>query len=163
MIAIGFSTRSMWLSDLIRKITHSRFSHTWIKYNHPLYQADIVVEAGLTGIVEAEYNSYKSQITDIVQLIPPAGVSLEVGMTAIGLTLASKYDYGSLIGRLWTIVGSWIGRKWKNPLRNTKKDCCVENVYRLLQANGLYLDVDPEQESPESLYERLIKDHWIMV
>ena len=51
MITVGFSTRlKNPISMAIRAVTHSEFSHTWVRYTHPFYRRDFVVDAGLGGI-----------------------------------------------------------------------------------------------------------------
>ena len=165
MLAIGFSSRkggiAGWFSGLIRKATKSKFSHVWVRYYHPVYTSTVVIEASLLGIIEKPYSSYLKEITDVVELKPPTYFYMELGMPAIGKKLGTSYDVGSLFGRLIVSAARYIGFKIKNPLRNPNKDCCVENVIRCLQAvNNKYSDLDMEVESPQSLYERLLKDGW---
>lgn len=161
MIRVGFSTRRRNpISCLIRWLTGSRFSHTWFVYHHPLYRCDVVVEADAHGIIELSYARFKQLNDDVVELCPPATVDLTGAMVAMGPALGTPYDYGSLLGRLWVHLWRWLGRKVRNPLRDTQEDCCVENVYRLLQAGGLLREVDPEEESPQSLHDRLVALGW---
>jgi hypothetical protein len=160
-IRIGFSTRRKNpVSRVIRWVSKSRFSHAWIVYYHPIYHCDVVVEADAHGIVELSYGRFRSMNDDVLEMLPPDDVSLDHGMTGLGPTLGTPYDYGSLIGRAWVYLGKWLGRKVRNPLRNVKKDCCVEHAYKLLQCSGQLLGVDPEQESPQDLHDRLALLGW---
>lgn len=165
MITAGFSTKNKnMLSRVIRWFTKSRWSHCWIKYDHPIYNIPIVVEADLTGIVEKPYNLYKNEINDIMELVPPEGVDLNLGMPALGMSLNEGYDYLSLVGRIWVLFMRKFGKSVKNPFGDKGRDCCVENQLRLLQAAGaLSQDIDTEVETPQSVYEKLIAAGWLEI
>lgn len=162
MTTVGFSTREKnVLSRMIRWFTKSSYSHCWVRYWHPIYKMDLVIEAGTFGIVELPYEHVIRENQPNIELVPPAAVDIAVGMPALGTTLGAKYDYPSLVGRIAVIVARWFGKKIKNPLGSPKQDCCVENVIRCLaQADPRLAVLDPEVESPESLYDRLIEMGW---
>ena len=161
-VTIGFSTiKGNLLSRAIRWFSRSNFSHIWVSYWHPLYLQRMVVEAGIHGNVEIPYNSYVSTLDNVVEFTAPDGIDLDLGLPALGSALGMKYDFGSLFGRIWVIFCKWLGRKVKNPLGNPKRDACVETVLRLLQAADPSLaNLDPEVESPETVYEALCKQGW---
>lgn len=161
MVTVGFSTtKGNLFSWLIRKFSSSKFSHVWVRYYHPLYKLDIVVEAGTKGIIEIPYKVYIRKITSIVELQPPADLDAEEALEALGPSIALPYDYGSVIGRLWVKISKFFGQKIKNPFRNRKRDACIDNAYRYVQALGLFPGIDPEEETPQSLYDRLVKSGW---
>lgn len=161
MITVGFSTtRGNFFSWLIRKFSGSKFSHTWVRYYHPLYKLDFVVEAGTKGIIEIPYEVYMRKITSVVELQPPADLDAEEALVALGPSIALPYDYGSVLGRLWVRVSRWFGQRVRNPFRNRRRDACVDNAFRYVQALGVLADVDPEEETPESLHKSLIALGW---
>lgn len=162
MISIGFSTRKTnILSRLIRYFTKARFSHTWVRYWHPIFKCDVVIDADIRGIVEVHYEDYIKTIDDVVELIPPPGLDLTPSMTVMADVIGDDFDVPSMVGRLWVYLFRWLGKKVKNPLRNPKKDCCVENVLRLLvPADAVPKDIDPEVEDPQSVYNLLLARGW---
>jgi hypothetical protein len=122
---------------------------------------DVIVEADLKGIREVPYNRVVRKWRDVVELSPPNYVNLEYGMEKIGPTLGSEYDLRSLFGRALVYIGRWFSFKIRNPLRNSRQDTCVDNVYRLLTAvDDRFHDIDIESESPQTLYDRLLESGW---
>lgn len=161
MIGIGFSTQKKnWLSKLIRWATKSDFSHTWPVYDHPLYGTRIVVDADLKGIFEVRADVYLAKVDDEVILVPPEGVNLEEGMAELSEDLARPYGVLNLIGHGIVLLLRKIGARIKNPFRNSKKPACIETSYALLQGAGVLMEVDPEEETPQSLHDRLIALGW---
>jgi hypothetical protein len=161
MIGIGFSTvKKNLLSRIIRKATASEFSHTWPVYEHPLYKSLIVVDADIHNIHEVETDVYLKKVDNAIILVPPDGVDLEAGMPALGKLLSRPYGVLNLIGHGIVILLAKFGRRIKNPFRNQKKPACIETSYCLLQAAGILVDIDPEEETPQSLHDRLVKLGW---
>lgn len=161
MIGIGFSTvKKNFLSRLIRWATSAEFSHTWPVYDHPLYGTRIIVDADVKGIFEVRADQYLKKVDDPVILVPPDGVNLEEGMAELSEELARPYGILNLIGHGVVLLLRRIGARIKNPFRNSKKPACIETSYALLQGAGLFMDVDPEEESPQSLHDRLVKSGW---
>lgn len=168
MYTVGFSTQTKnLLSRLIRWFSKSQFSHAWVRYYHPLYEKDIVVDADAVGIIEKPYHLYVPNLDNVVELVPPEGFNAQEGIKALADTLGTQYDYASIIGRLWYYLTKKLSRQFKwmklkvfNPFANHKLDVCVENQLRFLQAGGVLKDVNPEIESPQSVYDRLIALGW---
>lgn len=157
VIAICFSYSNAPLSRFIRWITKSKYSHTYVRYYHPLFECDLILEAELHGITEKVYE----KVPDSVELLPPEGVDLTPGLEILGETLGRAYDFGSLVGRLWVYAWRWLGRKVRNPLRNPRRDVCVENVLRMVaMVEPRFGGFDPEVETPQSLYQRLVDLGW---
>lgn len=161
MIGIGFSTQKKnFLSKLIRWATSAEFSHTWPVYDHPLYGTRIIVDADVKGIFEVRADQYLAKVDDPVILVPPEGVKLEDGMAELSEDLARPYGVLNLIGHGIVLFLRKIGARIKNPFRNSKKPACIETSYALLQGAGILMDVDPEEETPQSLHDRLIALGW---
>lgn len=161
MIGVGFSTQKKnWLSKLIRWATSADFSHTWPVYDHPLYGTRIVVDADVKGIFEVRADRYLAKVDDEVILVPPEGVKLEEGMAELSDALARPYGVLNLIGHGIVLLFRRMGARIRNPFRNSKKPACIETSYTLLQGAGVLMEVDPEEETPQSLYDRLIKLGW---
>lgn len=161
MIGIGFSTKKKnLLSRIIRAATDSEFSHTWPVYDHPLYGTRIVVDADIKGVFEAKADEYVKTVDDVVVLCPPEGVDISAGMPALSEELARPYGVLNLIGHGIVLLLRRFGKRIRNPFSSWKKPACVEVSYTLLQAAGLLTDVDPEEETPQSLHDRLVKLGW---
>jgi hypothetical protein len=163
-IAIGFSTQKKnLLSRTIRWFTGSKFSHCWVRYYHPLYRMNVVVEADLKGIIEIPYDSYVTRNDDIAELEPPDGklVDLVASLPVLGITLGRRYDVESLIGRAWVFLWRWFGVKVKNPFADPKEDACVDSVIRLVsQVDPEFLALDAEVQTPQGVYDLLVKNGW---
>lgn len=161
MIGIGFSTQKKnLLSKLIRWFSKSDFSHTWPVYDHELYGTRIVVDADIKGVSEVRADRYLAKVDDEIILVPPEGVDLARGMAALSEDLARPYGVLNLIGHGIVLIYRRFGRRIRNPFKNWKKPACVEVSYRLVQAAGVLTDVDPEEETPQSLHDRLVKLGW---
>lgn len=161
MIGIGFSTRKKnILSRLIRWFSHAEYSHTWPIYDHPLFQERIVVDADIREIREVGVVEYLKEVDVHVVLVPPAGIDLSTGMPTLAHELARPYGVLNLLGHGIVLFFRRLGAKIKNPFKNSQKPACVEVSYALVQAAGVLKDVDPEEETPQTLHDRLVSLGW---
>lgn len=158
MIRVGFSYRNgNVLSKLIRKLTHSKTSHTWLLVDDSVLGSQIVIEASLAGFACVDYDYFKKK-NQIVAVVEPK-YSLDQGLKKIAKDLGEPYDYVGLFGQLVVIVGKWFRRKWHNPFVSKKSMFCSEAITMVLQGSdypGAKLMV-PSDTSPQDLLDFLTK------
>lgn len=129
---IGFSTsKTSWISRIIRWFTRSTVSHCFIVYWDDEWKRDMVMESegGLGGCVRIV--KFNPDSANIVKLIAPKH-DIEVGMNKMVDRLGEIYDYGGLFGMAWVEIGRWLKKKWSNPLHSSKAMFCSELVAQVL-------------------------------
>jgi hypothetical protein len=148
-LKIGFSTRSMVLSRLIRWITRSKVSHTWMLYHNEEFDCDMVMEATWEGFRLIPFEVFKRQNV-VVQVVEPK-YPLDAGFKAAGRWLGDKYDTKGLFGAIIPIIGKWFRRKWHNTWASKSALFCSEAVVDIMKAsnypgteNMIAADVGPE-------------------
>lgn len=151
---IGFSTsKSSWISRIIRWFTKSTTSHCFIVYYDDEWGRDMVMESegGLGGAVRIVPFEV---IGGIIALITPKH-DIEVGMNKMADRLGQMYDYGGLFGMAWVILGRWLKKKWANPWQSSKAMFCSELVAQVL-IDSNYPGADkltPHNTDPQMLLE----------
>ena len=134
MTKIGFSTTNMFLSKLIRKITGSKASHTFLIYQDETLAQTMVMEAAFEGFRVIPYKEFcKKNI--IIQVIEPK-VSLELGVKVLANSLGDYYDFKGLIGAGLVKIWKRFKRKIHNPWIAGNSMFCSESVVRALQISG---------------------------
>lgn len=159
MICVGFSTHSgNVVSRLIRWMTGSKASHTWLLVDDALFGTEMVMEATEVGFRFITYSRFKAEGNDIVTVVTPA-FPLKPGMRQAAMWLGERYDFGGLLGSAVVLLGRWLRRKWKNPLGSSKAMFCSEAVVRVMQAAGYpgSAALDPESITPQDLLDFLTK------
>lgn len=149
MTRIGFSTsRTSWISRIIRWFTASAVSHCFIVYYDDEWKRDMVMESegGLGGAVRiVPFETIKG----IVTLVTPKH-DIEIGMFKMADRLGQMYDYGGLFGMAWVILGRWLKKKWSNPWQSSRAMFCSELVAQVLldshypKATFVPGDTDPQ-------------------
>jgi hypothetical protein len=135
MVLVGFSTPRRWnpLSALIRAMTHSRTSHTWLLVEDPAFQLRLVLEAHSSGFRLVSFTRFVKDNV-VVALVEPAH-PIEPGLPAAGEWLGESFDVLGLLGIFLTLVARWFRqRPWKNPFPTPSALFCSEAVIRTLQA-----------------------------
>lgn len=154
---VGFSTPKQWhpLSALVRWITRSKASHTWLVYHDHDFEAEYVLEASGPGFRIIPYASFARQ-NKIVTVLEPK-TNIDLGLCMMAKWLGSHYDFAGLLGAAWTMLGRWLKRRWHNPLGNSHSLFCSEAVVRTLQAAKYpgAESLNPEAMSPQDLLEFL--------
>jgi hypothetical protein len=150
---IGFSTsKTSWISRIIRWFTSSTVSHTFIVYYDEEWKRDMVMESegGMGGSVRIV--RFNPASTSIVKIVTPK-YDIEVGMNKMVDNLGEVYDYTGLFGMAWVELGKWLKRKWRNPWHSSKNLFCSELVAQVLRDSGYpgSEQLDPGSTDPEML------------
>jgi len=157
MIKVGFSYRKgNVMSWLIRKLTSSDVSHTWLAIVDPYFGDEtLIMEAGFAGWQMVSYQEFLRKNT-IVTIVEPV-VPLNEGLRMAARWLGSPYDITGLFGAFIVVVGHWFKRKWKNPLDNPKSMFCSEAIIRILQISSYprSQELDPGSTTPKELLQFL--------
>lgn len=133
MISIGFSTTNKIVSRLIRWLTKSTVSHSFIVFDW--MGRKMVLEAGFSGVGIIPLNRFIADGNEIVEIIDLPGVNLDDLLPALD-DMGEKYDFGGLLGGIFPIIGKWFKQKWHNPWNNTKALFCSELIVTWLQSIG---------------------------
>lgn len=139
---------------MIRLFTRAKVSHTFLLLEGDATFGDVVIEAAWCGWRLSTRDAITRGTTRIVALLDPP-VPLDGALRTALRWLDEPYNYTGLLGMAWVSVGRWLGKKWRNPLRNSRSMFCSEAVTYVLQAAGWGSDWDPQSTSPEDLYEAL--------
>jgi len=152
---IGFSTsKTSWISRIIRWFTRSTVSHCFIVYDDLEWGRQMIMESegGLGGSVRIVNFNAASQ--DIVKLVTPK-YDIEPGMRRMVDRLGEVYDYQGLFGMAWVELGRWLKKKWRNPWQSSKAMFCSELVAQVLK-DSKYPGAekfDPGSTDPQMLLE----------
>lgn len=131
---VGFSTPRAWnpLSALIRWMTRSRVSHTWLLVEDPAFQLRLVLEAGSSGFRLVSFTHFvkDNKVVALVRTAAPLGGALP----AAGGWLGKSFDLLGLFGIFLTLVARWFRqRPWKNPFPTPSALFCSEAVVKVLK------------------------------
>jgi len=127
---VGFSTTNKIISRIIRWVTHSEVSHTFLAYQ--AFNRIWVLEAGFLGVSIVPLDKFKAK-NNIVLMVPVRELSPD-DLGAAMDQLGTAYDFGGLLGAIFPVIGHWFKRKWKNPWNNPKAMFCSELVVYSLQS-----------------------------
>jgi hypothetical protein len=135
MVFIGFSTPRLWnpLSALIRAMTRSRVSHTFLLVEDPMFELRLVLEAHSTGFRLVSLTRFVKD-NKIVALVKPSH-PVEPGLPLAGEWLGEKFDVLGLFGIFITLLARYFRqRPWKNPFPTPSALFCSEGVIKTLKA-----------------------------
>jgi len=160
VIRIGFSTSRAWYSRLIRAVTKSRCSHTFLVVD--LLGVPMVLEEGAFGYLPSRRLA-DVPADELVGLYVPKApqVQLEEAVRASLSEVGQMYGYLVLLGMAVVYSGRWLGHKWRNPLASPHSNICSERGCKVLQAAGEpgVSSMDPSATSPEDLLRLYCVDH----
>lgn len=129
MILVGFSTTNGFFSGLVRRFTKSKASHAFLAYE----------AMGIWWVLEADWNGIKTwplskfqKVNKIVALLAIKEIKPENLHKTIDL-IGDSYDYGTLFGSIFPLIGKWFKKKWHNPFNSPKAMICSEVVVAALQ------------------------------
>lgn len=151
---IGFSTPKTFnpVSWLVRTVTGSKVSHAFFVYDDVDFGMQMVMEAHELGFRLTPFEHFKKK-NKLVALFTPVK-PIDIGLKFVAQRyLGTMYDYGGLIGETVVMLGRWLKRKWKNPLRGSKNVFCSEAVCIAMQKSPGYEDFqeDPDSVDPQTL------------
>jgi hypothetical protein len=136
MVFIGFSTPRAWnpLSALIRAMTGSRVSHTFLLVEDPLFELRLVLEAHSTGFRLVSFTRFVKE-NKVIALVAPSH-PLQRGLPTAGGWLGDEFDVLGLFGIFLTLLMRYVRqRPWKNPFPTPSALFCSEAVIRTLKAS----------------------------
>ncbi len=137
MVFVGFSTPRLWnpLSALIRAMTHSRVSHTFLLVEDPAFELRLVLEAHSTGFRLVSFTRFVKD-NKVIALVKPSH-PVEPGLPQAGEWLGEKFDVLGLFGIFLTFLARYVRqRPWKNPFPTPSALFCSEVVIKTLKAAG---------------------------
>ncbi len=151
---VGFSTPKRFnpLSWFIRKVTGSKVSHAFFVYHDQDFDIEMVMEAHELGFRLTPFDHFKTK-NQLVGLFVPV-TPIDVGLKYVATRyLGTTYDYGGLLGESVVMLGRWLKRKWKNPLRGSKNVFCSEAVCIAMQKSPGYEEFKEDSDSvdPQTL------------
>lgn len=139
-IYIGFSTPKAFnpVSWIVRKLTKSNASHTWVMYFDEDLDMYVVMEAHELGfrILPFKRFSDKNKIVAIIDPVWPIcnySDRSSDGLVFLSKFLGSGYDWLGLIGNAIVILGEWLHLRWHNPFKSKNSMFCSEANVRMLQ------------------------------
>jgi hypothetical protein len=154
VIQIGFSTSNAWYSRMIRWVTKSKCSHTFLICD--FYGRRVVLEEGPFGYFPSRlFSAVPSD--ELVGVFTPRA-SQEALAKAVHDSIqdiGQAYGYLVLIGMAVVYLGRWLGKKWRNPLASGRSNICSERNCKILkdaEEPGVE-NMDPSATSPEDLLE----------
>jgi hypothetical protein len=134
MVLVGFSTPRLWnpLSALIRAMTGSRVSHTFLLVEDPVFALRLVLEAHSTGFRLVSFVRFVKD-NKVVALVEPSH-PIEPGLPAAGRWLGEKFDVLGLFGIFLTLLARYVRqRPWRNPFPTPSALFCSESIVRTLK------------------------------
>ena len=102
-IKIGFSTSNALVSRLIRWVTRSRVSHTFLLIEDSFFGQDMVMEAASSGFRLIPYSVFQTGNTDVTLITPV--VPIDEGVKKAVIWLGEKYNYTGDFGMLFVLLG----------------------------------------------------------
>ena len=136
-VHIGFSTTGGWLSRIIRRITGSPVSHSFVVYHSTAFGKDMVLEASGKGFRVMAWRRFdtENKLVAMYRLkVDDAVVREALGKLAD--RLGDAYDTLSLVGYL---LKKWFRLK-RVPFDSRKKLVCSEAVALFLGWCGMPFD-----------------------
>ena len=152
MVKIVLTASPMFLSRLIRRITHGRASHVMIQYQDPVLSGEWVIEASVGGVHILPAESRRHHVVAEFECLFDA----ESGLKGLRKYVGQEYDYVGLVFFGWAILLWRAFRvKVRNPWRKLKNQFCSEITWRFFKRCNLPEEVEkkePERASPELIY-----------
>jgi hypothetical protein len=131
-IAVGFSTTTLLVSRIIRWVTSSDISHSYIRFYDATLGVDIVCHADFPGVVIVPTSKFDSENIAIEEFeIDDArlNTSIRKNMRLIG----KRYPRRKLIAWIpFVLFKKWLKRKVKNPLDDPDGLICVDFCLHIL-------------------------------
>lgn len=155
---IGFSTSNSLISKIIRKLTRSKVSHTYLRHN--IEGHELVLHANQHGVEFDKYSDFYKKFTIVAEYTLEMADAQEKAFVFYAIQQVDRpYDFLSLIGFGWVLLNKAFNRKVRNPFRNKSAYFCSELMVTSLQAAQFYnTDIlDRDLTSPEDLMEFLNK------
>lgn len=158
-IVVGFSRPRSWLkpfSWLIRLVTWSPYSHTYIRYNNPYANRNEIFQASgmlVNFIGQAMFDTEENICAEFN--IPVTSQTKQLVVQNAIDKCGSPYGVGQVVGFGCVLFCRIFGKKIKNPFASTSSFVCSELVADLLnEINGITLD--SSTMTPKDIYTYVI-------
>ena len=156
-VFVGFSTTSIFLSDLIRRISDADYSHAWLCHGHELWGGAWITEAEYPTVRALPYEVATAHWSKLMvfEAAPSFFVYLEKAMRENRRLFGKRFDVGGLFGMgMITLLQKWLPQRWNNLLGHTDQVFCSEFVACVLKATGAdpFKGWVPKQSSPKEVY-----------
>lgn len=128
-VIVGFSTRSGIFSSLIKWITNSKVSHTYVRIPVPEYGESVVFQASGLHVNYMNFEVFKKAGNIIIEEyeIKVDNDTYEFGEMLRVMEAGKPYSIKELFGLLWILSMRGFGVKVKNPFRDGSRSyICVE-------------------------------------
>lgn len=150
---IGFSTTDKIFSKIVRTLTNSAASHSFVQFE--CASEPLVLHANGHGVNIMHYNRFiKKKINIVAKYDVNISKDDEHKLLSYMLwRLGQPYDRLAIVGFLWVILNRVFGRKVRNPFRNKSAYFCSELLVGALRAAnfpGSY-KLGMEKTSPDDL------------
>ncbi len=151
-VIVGFSTTNLLISKIIRKLTRSNVSHSWISYYDKTLNQRMVMQAELFGFEVIPFDRWIRKNTFVRAFVVENNNN---ALAQIASFIGEEYDVKSIL-RL--AIKKIFGKVWRKPYKNPLKLMCSEAVLRFLQFTGEFPELDPEEIEPGELMRLLEED-----
>lgn len=147
---VGFSKSKNILSRLIRWVTNSRVSHTFLRLE--VKGQDMVLHSNQWGVNFDQWEDFSGHSIVVDQF----NLTMENEGSAWDYAISKldrPYDFLAIAGFAWVLLNKRFGRKTSNPFPNRSAYFCSELVIEALKAADFpgAKDLDRELTSPEDL------------
>jgi len=149
---IGFSTSNSVISKIIRKLTRSEVSHTYLKHN--IEGHDLVLHANEHGVEFDKYVDFNRKFTIVAEYDLIMTDAQEKAFIFYAVQQVDRpYDFLALVGFAWVLLNKAFKRKIGNPFKNKAAYFCSELMLTSLQAAKFFGSehLDRDLTTPEDL------------
>lgn len=128
-ICVCLSTSTGWFSKLIRWVTRSKVSHSFLTFRDETLDKVFVMEANGRGFMLVPWDEWKQHNQLVLRYSLRTNASAQMSsLRKLAEMLGAEYDYISLLGyALRRFV-----KRMRNPLAKASKLICSEAVARFL-------------------------------
>jgi len=152
-VAIGFSTSNGIVSRVIRWFTKSKVSHAWVSFDSKTLGLRLIMHATGGGYRLNHWEKWAAKNKVVAQFV--SREDFTDGVRLMARQLGKKYDLWSA---LFLGFKRWVGKLFRNPVRNKDRLHCSEAITLLLQTHGYAANIDPESSTPGDLYQYCLKE-----
>lgn len=145
-VIVGFSTHPGIFSTLIKFVTNSKVSHTYIRIPVPEYNDSMIFQASGLTVNYTNYNVFKEKSTVIEEYEIEIDDDTFAMAECMRVMEAGKpYGMAEIFGLLWVLAMRGFGVKVNNPFRDGSRTyVCVELIM-----NCVGLERDSENVTQE--------------
>lgn len=161
-VFFAVSATGTWYGKLIRRLTRSRFNHSFIIFYDPALHCKVAVQVDGNGvhIIPVERLLAEEKYTEI-ELFEYDADELEVYLPCLAKHVGASYDWKGIWGFLIKLL-HWklFRRSIPNPTENKGELFCSEMVAYFARTAGIpwFNSLDPASVDPKTLYKIMCRD-----